>query len=39
VSFDWPVVDEEFDDFATHPLDQAETLGFGRETYATFLQC
>jgi hypothetical protein len=25
--FDWPVVDEEFDDFAVNQLDEAETLG------------
>ena len=31
--FDWPVVDEEFDDFAIRQLDEAETLGFGRATY------
>jgi dihydrofolate reductase len=31
--FDWPVVDEEFDDFAIGQLDEAETLGFGRSTY------
>jgi dihydrofolate reductase len=31
--FDWPVVDEEFDDFAARQLDGAETLGFGRATY------
>jgi len=30
---DWPVVDEEFDDFAIRQLDEAETLGFGRATY------
>jgi dihydrofolate reductase len=30
---DWPVVDEEFDDFAIRQLDQADTLGFGRATY------
>ena len=31
--FDWPVVDEEFNDFAIRQLDEAETLGFGRATY------
>ncbi len=31
--FDWPVVDEEFGDFAIRQLDEAETLGFGRATY------
>ena len=31
--FDWPIVDEEFDDFAVRQLDQADTLGFGRATY------
>jgi dihydrofolate reductase len=31
--FDWPVVDEEFNDFAIRQLDGAETLGFGRATY------
>jgi len=31
--FDWPVVDEEFDDFAVRQLDKADTLGFGRATY------
>ncbi len=30
---DWPVVDEEFDDFALRQLDEADTLGFGRKTY------
>ncbi len=30
---DWPVVDEEFDDFALRQLDGADTLGFGRATY------
>jgi dihydrofolate reductase len=31
--FDWPVVDEEFDEFAIGQLDRADTLGFGRATY------
>ena len=31
--FDWPIVDEEFNDFAIRQLDEAETLGFGRATY------
>jgi dihydrofolate reductase len=31
--FDWPVVDEEFNDFAIRQLDEAGTLGFGRATY------
>jgi dihydrofolate reductase len=30
---DWPNVDAEFDDFAIHQLDDADTLGFGRATY------
>jgi dihydrofolate reductase len=30
---DWPVVDEEFNDFAIRQLDEADTLGFGRVTY------
>jgi dihydrofolate reductase len=30
---DWPVVDEEFNDFAIRQLDEAGTLGFGRATY------
>jgi dihydrofolate reductase len=30
---DWPIVDEEFEDFAIHQLDEADTLGFGRATY------
>jgi dihydrofolate reductase len=30
---DWPMVDEEFDDFAVRQLDGADTLGFGRATY------
>jgi dihydrofolate reductase len=30
---DWPVVDEEFDDFAIRQLDEADTIGFGRATY------
>lgn len=31
--FDWPIVDEEFRDFAIRQLDDADTLGFGRATY------
>jgi dihydrofolate reductase len=31
--FDWPIVDEEFKDFAVRQLDEADTLGFGRATY------
>jgi len=31
--FDWPIVDEEFSDFAIRQLDEADTLGFGRATY------
>jgi dihydrofolate reductase len=31
--FDWPVVDEEFEDFAIRQLDRADSLGFGRATY------
>jgi dihydrofolate reductase len=31
--FDWPVIDEEFDDFAIRQLDDADTLCFGRATY------
>jgi dihydrofolate reductase len=31
--FDWPIVDEEFRDFAIRQLDAADTLGFGRATY------
>jgi dihydrofolate reductase len=30
---DWPIVDEEFNDFAVRQLDEADTLGFGRATY------
>jgi dihydrofolate reductase len=30
---DWPVVDEDFNDFAVRQLDGADTLGFGRATY------
>jgi dihydrofolate reductase len=30
---DWPIVDEEFKDFAIRQLDEADTLGFGRATY------
>ena len=31
--FDWPIVDEEFNDFAIRQLDAADTIGFGRATY------
>jgi len=31
--FDWPVVGDEFNDFAIRQLDEADTLGFGRATY------
>jgi dihydrofolate reductase len=31
--FDWPIVDEEFNEFAIRQLDGADTLGFGRATY------
>jgi dihydrofolate reductase len=31
--FDWPVVDEEFNEFAVAQLDEADTLLFGRATY------
>jgi dihydrofolate reductase len=31
--FDWAVIGEDFNDFAIHQLDQADTLGFGRTTY------
>jgi dihydrofolate reductase len=31
--FDWPIVDEEFKDFASRQLGEADTLGFGRATY------
>jgi dihydrofolate reductase len=31
--FDWPIVDEEFREFAIRQLDDADTLGFGRATY------
>jgi dihydrofolate reductase len=30
---DWPIVGEEFNDFAVRQLDEADTLGFGRTTY------
>jgi dihydrofolate reductase len=30
---DWPVADEDFNDFAIRQLDEAGTLGFGRATY------
>ena len=31
--FDWAIVNQEFNDFAVHQLDEADTLGFGRATY------
>ena len=31
--FDWLVPDDEFNDFAAHQLDEADTIGFGRVTY------
>jgi dihydrofolate reductase len=31
--FDWPIVDDEFRQFAIRQLDDAGTLGFGRVTY------
>jgi dihydrofolate reductase len=31
--FDWPVVDDEFNEFAVRQLDEADTLLFGRVTY------
>ncbi len=31
--FDWPVVDDEFDEFAVQQLDEADVLLFGRVTY------
>jgi dihydrofolate reductase len=31
--FDWPIVDEEFNEFAIDQLDEADTLLFGRATY------
>jgi dihydrofolate reductase len=30
---DWPIVDEEFKEFAIRQLDEADSLGFGRATY------
>ncbi|HEY0870908.1 MAG TPA: dihydrofolate reductase family protein [Acidothermaceae bacterium] len=30
---DWPIIDQEFGDFALTQLDAAATLGFGRATY------
>jgi dihydrofolate reductase len=32
-TFDFPIVDEEFREFAIRQLDEADTLGFGRTTY------
>jgi dihydrofolate reductase len=31
--FDWPVVDEEFNEFGVQQLDEVDTLLFGRRTY------
>jgi dihydrofolate reductase len=31
--FDWPVIDEEFNQFALQQLDEVDTLLFGRVTY------
>jgi len=31
--FDWPIVDEEFNEFALQQLDEVDTLPFGRVTY------
>jgi dihydrofolate reductase len=31
--FDWPVVDEEFNQFSIQQLDESDTLVFGRRTY------
>jgi dihydrofolate reductase len=30
---DWPIVDQEFNDFAARQLDEADVLAFGRATY------
>ena len=30
---DWPIVDQEFNDFATRQLDEADVIAFGRATY------
>jgi hypothetical protein len=30
--FDWPLIDEEFNQFALHQLDEVDTLLFGRVT-------
>jgi dihydrofolate reductase len=30
---DWPIVDQEFNDFATRQLDEADMIVFGRATY------
>ena len=32
-AFDWPVIDEEFNQFALQQLEEADTLLFGRVTY------
>lgn len=34
-TFDWPVVDAEFNQFALRQLDEADTLVFGRATDTT----
>ena len=31
--FDWPIIDEEFNQFALQQLDEIDTLLFGRVTY------
>jgi dihydrofolate reductase len=31
--FDWPIVDEEFNEFSVRQLDEVDTLVFGRVTY------
>jgi dihydrofolate reductase len=31
--FDWPIVDDEFNDYGLRQLDEADTLLFGRATY------
>jgi len=33
-AFDWPVIDDDFNEFAVAQLDEANTLLFGRATYA-----
>jgi dihydrofolate reductase len=36
-AFDWPVVDEEFNQFSVQQLEEADTLVFGRVTYQLVL--